>query len=599
MSKYRFIATATLVATCTTGTSLWAQTGADANGMAGPPTRLENQFNRAEPTDNATVNLIRLLVDRGILTAEDAVSLIRQAEGEARMARAQALAIQAAAEQIQLAAAEELAFSEEDIRVTYVPEHVRQEIAADVRHELAREARAEGWGSGQMPDWITRLRPSADFRVRAESILFPSSNLGGGAFPDFNEINTGAPFDVTGNLFSPQINTTENRSRMRLRLRLGLEADLADGFTLAGRIATGQGNSPVSTNQTMGSPGNFSRYAIWLDRAFLRWERIEPGDWPVTVFAGRFNNPFFATDIVWDDDIGFDGLAIQTRWQGGDSFTPFFNAGAFPVFNTALNFPTNSPNKFRSQDRYLLGAQVGVDFQPARQWEVKLGVGLYEFTKIEGQLSDPFVPLSLSDAGSTDARRPTFAQKGNTYMALRDILPVPANNFGAEMQYQYFGLASPFRALTVTARADYNRWEPVQISIFAEYLNNLAFDSERTGAIALNNRGPVAADGTPGAFAGGDNAWIAGIRLGQPALEKPWQWLLAFDYRYIESDAFVDGFVDSDFGLGGTNLKGFSLRARMALNRHVFVGFRWMSASEVAGPPLRSDILQIDLNSRF
>ena len=42
---------------------------------------------------------------------------------------------------------------------------------------------------------------------------------------------------------------------------------LSKGF----RVATGESNSPVSTNQSMGyangQGGNFSKYAIWLDRA--------------------------------------------------------------------------------------------------------------------------------------------------------------------------------------------------------------------------------------------------------------------------------------------------------------------------------------------
>ena len=48
-------------------------------------------------------------------------------------------------------------------------------------------------------------------------------------------------------------------------------------MTAGFRIATGENNSPVSTNQSLGlanqaQGGNFSKYAIWLDRAFLRYE---------------------------------------------------------------------------------------------------------------------------------------------------------------------------------------------------------------------------------------------------------------------------------------------------------------------------------------
>jgi len=61
----------------------------------------------------------------------------------------------------------------------------------------------------------------------------------------------------------------------------------------------------------------------------------------------------------------------------------------------------------------------------------------------------------------------------------------------------------------------------------------------------------------------------------------------------------VDGFVDSDFGLGGTNQQGFTLSARLALSARVFLGARWLSASEIEGAQLRSDYFQFDINSKF
>ena len=63
----------------------------------------------------------------------------------------------------------------------------------------------------------------------------------------------------------------------------------------------------------------------------------------------------------------------------------------------------------------------------------------------------------------------------------------------------------------------------------------------------------------------------------------------------------VDGFTDSDFGgvTTGTNLKGYTLSGNLALSPNVWVGIRWMSADQVAGPPLKDDVLQIDLNGKF
>jgi hypothetical protein len=46
-------------------------------------------------------------------------------------------------------------------------------------------------------------------------------------------------------------------------------------------------------------------------------------------------------------------------------------------------------------------------------------------------------------------------------------------------------------------------------------------------------------------------------------------------------------------------VKGFTVSGTMALSKAVRCSLRWSSADEVAGPPLSSDILQIDLNAKF
>jgi hypothetical protein len=67
----------------------------------------------------------------------------------------------------------------------------------------------------------------------------------------------------------------------------------------------------------------------------------------------------------------------------------------------------------------------------------------------------------------------------------------------------------------------------------------------------------------------------------------------------VESDAVVDGFVDSDFGGGGTNVEGYTVYGSLALSPNVWFGVRWMSADEIAGPPLKTDVLQVEVNGKF
>lgn len=561
----------------------------------------------ATPSQNVTINLINRLVERGALTKEDASDLIRLAEADAAEARASADATQAAAERAAAAAMQATAAAEvpplgdDDMRVTYIPETVRAQMRDEIKHEVLAQAREENWAApNTLPEWTARIRLFGDVRVRGEGVFFADGNDNTGAFPNFNAINTGSPFDVSGTVFSPQLNVDQDRYRLRLRVRLGLEADLGNGFTAGLRIATGDSSSPVSTNQSLGtSGGNFSKYALWLDRGFLRYDWGGLPTKNLAVMVGRFDNPFFSSEVTWDDDIGFDGIALQGRYEVTPGLTPFATVGAFPVYNTDFNFATNQPAKFKSDDKWLYGAQVGADWKAHKDFNLKMGVAYYYFDGIEGKLSDPFTPLNTQDAGNTDTRRPSFAQKGNTYMALRDIVPNASNNFGATHQYQYFGLATPFRELALTGRLDYNRWEPFQVSVSGEYVKNLAFDRNGIDRIAVNNRGSSGRNGNIGRFAGGDTAWIAGVKVGHPALDKSLNWQVGMNYRHVESDAVVDGFTDSDFGLGGTNLKGYSIFGAVALSPRMILGIRWMSATEIAGPPLRTDIIQFEIGGKF
>ena len=62
-----------------------------------------------------------------------------------------------------------------------------------------------------------------------------------------------------------------------------------------------------------------------------------------------------------------------------------------------------------------------------------MAVAYYDFANIRGRLSSECLVYAASDVCDTDLLRPSFAQKGNTYMRLRNIpvvLPVSSNDTG-------------------------------------------------------------------------------------------------------------------------------------------------------------------------
>jgi hypothetical protein len=187
-------------------------------------------------------------------------------------------------------------------------------------------------------------------------------------------------------------------------------------------------------------------------------------------------------------------------------------------------------------------------------------------------------------------------------MALRNIvrpLNVPTGDFA---QPQYFGLASDYRPVVVSSRLDLSHFDPVHVLLDGEFVWNSAFDKNAISAIAVNNFGPVpvgAPDGAVGPFAGGNLGWMARLTVGDTKLQQFGDWNLHVGYKYLESDATMDAFVDSDFGLGGTNLKGYIVGGNFAWSRSVSSSVRWLSATSIAGPPYSIDVLQVDLNARF
>lgn len=579
---------------------------------AEPP--LVSGVGEAKPSPNVVINLINRMVKKGLLSPEEAAELIGQAEQDVIVARNQTRDDAQVAAQIvvQQAVAQNVVpnldpMLEDTVRVPYIPETVKKQIKDDLRQEVLADAKKNNYGPPKgLPEWVSRFRVNGDIRIRYERDLFPAGNDNTGAFPNFNAINTGQPFDVTGTVFAPQFNVDEDRTRIRIRARIGTEVDLGEGFIAGMRIGTGENNTPTSMNQSLGlanqgQGGNFSKYAIWLDRAFLRYEAAAATGHPrrIALSVGRFDNPFFSTDVVWDEDVGFDGIALQGSYAASKKISPFFTGGAFPVFNTDFNFASNQPSKFKSTDKYLYAGQIGAVIKAAKSVELKVAGAYYYFDGVSGKLSTPYTPINSSDAGDTDDTRPSFAQKGNTYMALRDIVPNANNNFGTINQWQYFGLASKFRPIVATARLDYNGFEPVQVSLTGEYVKNLAFNQSNIASKAVNNRGPTSNTNPAGNFVGGDTAWVVGVRAGHPALQERGNWQAGFNYRYLESDAVIDGFNDSDFGHGGTNQKGYTLWGTYATSARTALTLRWMSANEVAGPPLKSDILMIDFSGRF
>jgi hypothetical protein len=566
----------------------------------------------AKPTSpNSTINLVNLLVKQGVIKQDQADQLIKQAEDEAYVQRqASKDATVKADEAAKAASAAASAANPPGTRhVTYVPEVVKRELREEIKKEVMDKAAKENWASpGAYPEWAQRIHFYGDVRVRYQGAFFPKGNDQIDAI-NFNAVNTGSPYDFASPNNIPTYDTTKDRNQVRFRARLGMDADLTNGFDAGIRIATGQDNSPVSTNQTFGnSGGDFSKYSLWLDRGFIRYQNINQ---EIAVQLGRFDNPFWSpTDLVWYNELGFDGFAVQAKHQVNEWFTPFGVAGIFPLFNTPVNSTANLFSvdpELGSRDRWLFGGQLGFGTHVDGDTQIRLAAAFYDFEGVQGQVSSLCDIASSSDVCDTDLTRPSFAQKGNTYMALRNL--DESLTLGAVNQFQFFGLVQKFRPVVASAQIDFAQFNPYHIIIDGEFVWNSAFDRSLTNVmpgqflggpgVAINNRGGTPIPNIIGPFNGGDQGWMARVTVGNKDIKTFGDWNVYAAYKFLESDATLDAFVDPDFGLGGTNLKGYIIGANLGVSNNVWAALKWMSATNIGGIPYASDVVLVDLNARF
>lgn len=480
-----------------------------------------------------TLDLLKLLVEQGVITRDKADALLKQAERSA--------AAGSAASTSSNATAAAPAPSGTVVRVPYVPESVKNEIREQIKQEVLTQAKAEHWGDpGALPEWLDRIRWEGDLRIRYQGDFFDGNNT---PAPVYNLI--------TGSTLN---NTTVDRNRERIRLRLGMLAAISDDLGAGLRITTGNTNEPVSNNQTLGN--SFNKYSLVLDRAYLRYE---PAEW-ATLWAGRIPNPWFSTDLVWNDSLNFDGIAGTLRPRLSDDVTAFATTGIFPLQEVEIN-----------KDKWLFGSQLGLDWDASDRAKLRLGVAYYNFKNLAGQ---------VNDFGSTlnNYTAPQFRQKGNTVFNIA--------NTGDPTAVLY-GLASDFKELDITGSVDLAHFEPVHLTLTGDYVKNLGFKRDQVSA-------RVGYDVTSRT-----DGWQVRFGAGMPRMQRYGDWQAYAGYRFLGADAVVDAFTDSDFLLGGTNAKGYFIGGAFGLTKNTSIGVKYMSGTAIDGPPLSIDVLQVDLNAAF
>src|SRR5271170_6835289 len=160
-----------------------------------------------EELRNTVINLLQALVDQGVISREKAAEMVKSAQDKA------------AADASAVAKADQGA-----VRVPYVPQIIKDEIAKQVAEEVkprvvadvVKEAKTEKWGvPGALADWLTRTRIYGDITLREEAISYGGNNA-----PEYNYYGINAAGGIAQAGANAFLDTDENRIRFRGRARL-------------------------------------------------------------------------------------------------------------------------------------------------------------------------------------------------------------------------------------------------------------------------------------------------------------------------------------------------------------------------------------------
>jgi hypothetical protein len=533
----------------------------------------QQQRQSVEVLQDTVINLLQALVQRGVITQQQAEQMVKQAQDKANTD----LAVERAKEKAQREQEEK----EGAIAVPYVPkivqQQIEQQVAAQVQPavtaQVIQTAKQQGWGvPAGLPDWVRDVRLTGDLTLRGQDNLYGSGNsaacpagipYGNCTILNYAAINAAGGIDQAGdNAF---LNINQDNAAMEGRARLGVDVSLDSNWDAGIRIATGALN-PNSETQTFGD--EFGRYTVGFDQIYIRWRGMTARNFNyVSVIGGKFDNPFYEpTTLVYSKYVAFDGVAVNGKLGIGDGSPQqsylFMNLGGFPIQEVPLVFQNS---------KWMVGGQAGGSLHFGAGQQLTLAGAYYNFDHVQGR------PNSF-DSVLDNYSEPIYATYGNSYCDIAN-LPQSADVYT-------FALCSQFRIAEVAA-GYVLPIDQYALTLNAEGVRNVGFDAkeifDRFGEELPTRR----------------NGYQAEFGFGNPDVFERWDWRGTLGYRYVAGDAVLDALTDSDFHEGGTNAQGYFMRADFGLAHNVWTRFSYYAADQIDGPHYQVDVLQLDLNARF
>jgi len=367
----------------------------------------------------------------------------------------------------------------------------------------------------------------------------------------------------------------------RWRFRLRLDADFKLGEQWFGGVELSTNYSSTDSNQTYGY--EFSKDAIYISKAFLGYRPTEA----ITFEIGKFSNPFYTTDLVWDPDLNPEGLYEQLEFHklfaGGHSGKPLpweltlvagqlvysdnpeGGRGTNPIGSTD---PGATISDYHT-DGYVFETQLIASYNAS--W-AKFTVAPAWFVENAAALRYPNTPV--------------YALNSRKLSEL--LLPGDVSfTIGGVKTKLYWDASYNFEGK--------GRFKDVY------YLGGLTYDYTANNIIPITHGWQ-------------DNlAWLAGLQIGQNAKAGDFSFLA--DWRQTGISSVDPNLHDSDFAFGYLNTQGYRLALAYNLTDFAVFQITWSQAwnfrkNLIGGEAApyygtgvananSAKVLQVDLNVKF
>ncbi len=159
----------------------------------------------------------------------------------------------------------------------------------------------------------------------------------------------------------------ETRHRERFRVRISMDTPISDEVDFGVRIASGDPGNPGSTNQTFGD--TLGRKALNIDRVFVAYTP-EGADF-LTLGGGKFGYPLIRTQMLWDDDVNWEGTYQRVSIGGSRPATLGLAAAQSPINEVS-----------RGEDSFLFAEAAQVDVEVGRH-SLFLALAGYAFRNVD------------------------------------------------------------------------------------------------------------------------------------------------------------------------------------------------------------------------